>query len=209
MKKYFIAVGLLSASSWVCAQGYVGAVVALTKLQNSCVESYKCNDSRGHGFKIFGGTRFNADEQLSLGGVGFSRIEVAAMRFGKQASTGTAATTVISGGNPVPATLAAKSEVSADALVVAAGMDWRLSRQLVAVGKVGLAYVTGTLSSSLGGVSNGSVSNNAIRPYLGLAMEIEVLPNVQVQGGFDWTRYSVDGRSGSATQLGLGAAVSF
>ena len=54
-----------------------------------------------------------------------------------------------------------------------------------------------------------SKTKSTVQPYVGLGLEYQLPRDVKLQGGVDWTRYRVDGRSGSATQLGLGASVAF
>lgn len=206
MKHIFIATVLASVGAAASAQGYVGAVAALSKLSDSCTTGFKCEDSRATGFRFFAGHRFSDAEAWGLGVVRVNRIEVSALRFGRQRSTGTATKFLTdSATKQVPSV----NEVSANALVVAVGSELPIGGWFALNGRLGLAYVTASVSSTIDGLSNGSTSGNAIRPYVGVGAEFLLPLDIRLLSSLDWTRYSVKGYSGSATQLGLGASMSF
>lgn len=207
MKNIFIGVAMAGFCAAVSAQGYVGAVMALSKLSNACTTGFRCDDARGTGFRIFAGHRFTDAEALQLGGgVRINRVEVSGLRFGKQSALGQR-TKFLEDSATIQVPVS--EQVSATALVVAAGTDYQVHPGIILVGRLGLAYVTATVATTVDGRGDGSKSQNAIRPYVGAGVEYLLPDDIRFIWNLDWTRYSVDGRSGSATQLGLGAAVSF
>lgn len=211
MKKNLLIAALIAASPAAFAQGYVGAVAALTRLSDACTASFRCEDSNATGFKVFGGAYLPATQTLNLGVAKVNRVEVGAMRFGKIRSSGDVMTTFYDGDNdvyfqaPVPTT----HQVQADAILGAAVMEVPLAQQLNLTTKLGLAYVSATASVEKNGRRFNSKSKSSVQPYVGLGLEYALPSDVRLQGGVDWTRYRVDGRSGSATQVGLGASVAF
>lgn len=212
MKYLIAALGLVCLCPVAHAQGYVSAVAALTRLSDSCTPGLSdCDDSKVAGFRISAGTELPKGQQLDLGIGRVSRIEVSAMRFGRANHRGTTVVRVTNPNTffPESQNVPAKDEVSATALAVAAVAEFPVIADLSLTARLGVAYVRGTVTRYVDGLRNGSSSDNAIRPYAGIGLEYSILPQVRLQSGFDWTRYNVDGRSGSATQLGLGAAVSF
>ena len=211
MKNVVIFGALLAASSLCAAEGYVGAVAAFTRLSDSCTPGYaECSGTQTKGFKLFGGAKLSPSQTLNLGPARINRVEVAAMRFGRVNSRGTETIYVIDESfDVVPQDASSTHEVSANALAVAAVAELPVSSELAVLARVGVAYVTATVSTRLDGAGNGSKSGNAIRPYLGLGVEYGLPMDIQLVGSVDWTRYNVDGRSGSATQIGLGASVGF
>lgn len=210
MKNVVIFGALLAASSLCAAQGYVGAVAAFARLSESCTAGYECSGSQTKGFKLFAGARLSPSQTLNLGPARINRVEVAAMRFGRVNSNGLETIYVLNDSfDVVPQDVASKHEVSANALAVAAVAEIPVTSDLAVLARVGVAYVTATMSTTLDGTSNGSKSGNAIRPYLGLGVEYALPNDIQLVSSIDWTRYSVGTLSGSATQIGFGASVGF
>ena len=211
MKKNLLIAALIAASPGAFAQGYVGAVAALTRLSDACTASLRCEDSTANGFKVFGGAYLPADQVLKLGVAKLNRIEVGAMRFGKISSSGIVDRTFFDGDADAYFTVpvAGTQKVQADAILGAAVLEVPLAQQLNLTTKLGLAYVSATAALEQGGRRFDSKTKSSVQPYVGLGLEYALPSNVLLQGGVDWTRYRVDGRSGSATQLGLGASMAF
>jgi len=211
MKKNLLIAALIAASPAAFAQGYVGAVAALTRLSDACTASLRCEDSNAKGFKVFGGAYLPASQSLNLGVAKVNRLEVSAMRFGKVSSSGQGVKYTWNDDDEVyvPANVAVKHKVQADAIAGAAVMEVALVEQLTLAAKLGLAYVSATAAIDHDGRRFNSKTKSSVQPYAGLGLEYALPGDVRLQGGVDWTRYRVDGRSGSATQLGLGASVVF
>lgn len=210
MKKAVLLASLLAATSWASAQGYVGAVAALSRLSDGCTESYRCSGTQAKGFKVFAGTRLPQGQGLDLGVGQVNRVEVSAMRFGRVNSRSNITVPDLNEDfDPIDREVTVSDQVRADALTVAAVAEFPVMDQFSLVAKLGVAYVTSTVKFTQDGAGMGSKSQNSIRPYAGVGVEVTVPGDIRVMGTVDWTRYAVDGRSGSATQLGLGASVSF
>jgi len=213
MKKLCFAVALaaMAPASW--AQGYVGALVTLSRLTEACTPSFRCDDDRKTGQKFFAGAYLPDAQVLSLGSAKINRVEVGAMRMGRVTSTGQVATQVYvndaDGERYLTVQVPAETRIQADAIMAAAVMEVPLVQQVNLTAKLGLAYVSATAVLERSGKRFDSVTKTSFQPYVGLGVEYALPFNVQLHGGVDWTRYRVDGQSGSATQVGLGAAVSF
>lgn len=211
MKKSLLIAALMAAAPAAFAQGYVGAVLAMTRLNDACATSLRCQDTNATGFKVFGGAYLPPHQTLSLGAAKVNRVEVAAMRFGKVTSSGTVAGKIFDGDadayftQPVASTL----KVQADAILAAAAMEVPLAKQLNLTTKLGLAYVSATAGVERAGRRFNSTTQSSVQPYAGLGLEYNAYGSVLLQGAVDWTRYRVEGYSGSAMQVGLGASVAF
>lgn len=211
MKKNLLIAALLAASPAAFAQGYVGAVAALTRLNDACTASFRCGDSNANGFKVFGGVYLPSAKTLNLGAAKVNRLEVSAMRFGKVSSSGQGVKYTWNDDDEVyvPSDVAVQRKVQADAIAGAAVMEIALAEQLTLATKLGVAYVSATSAIERDGRRFDAKTKSSVQPYAGLGLEYALPGDVRLQGGVDWTRYRVDGRSGSATQLGLGASVAF
>ena len=211
MKKTLLLAAMIVASSASHSQGYVGAMISLSRMSDACAQSLRCEGSTNAGFKIFAGSSLPAEQVLTLGSAKLGRVEVGALRFGKTTSSGQVATQVY---DPVtddfPTVLVpGRERVQADAILAAAVVDVAVLPNLNLATKLGVAYVSATAVSERNGARVDSQTKSSVQPYIGFGIEYALPYDVQLQGGVDWTRYRVDGRSGSAMQVGLGAAVSF
>lgn len=211
MKKIVVAGLLVAGVSLASAQGYVGALLALTKLHTDCMDGGSCG-SKPLGFKIYGGVRYSDVDSLHLGIGAVDTLEVGAVRFGSREGTWATTkrvydSTSFTGARTVPAV--GKASVSADALYAAVGAHVPLVRDLSFTPKLGIAWVTTTRKSWVDDVSQGSVSENHLAPYLGLGLEYSPIPVLKLQASVDLTHVKTEGASGVAHLLGLGAAVAF
>lgn len=211
MKKIFLLSVLALLAPLSFAQNYAGAVLALSRVADSCVTGLRCERNNPFGFKLFAGGYLPAADQLVLAGARLSRVEVAAIQFGKVTSSGLIGKREFDVDLDDYVTVFAPGEVvvQANAIAAAAVTEFSLSDQSSLVAKLGVAYVSATLSTERNGSRIDSSTKSSVQPYIGLGVEFALPFNVLLHGGVDWTRYRVDGRSGSATQLGVGAAVSF
>ena len=207
--KSIIALALAAGSSVACAQGYVGAVVALSNLDLSCQTGRKCDDS-GNGWKLFGGTRLE-QPLVSLGRAHVNVVEVGLMRFGKASDQFTRRISINNGqGTVEQVNVPAAETVSVNALTFAMGATISLAQRASLVPKVGLAYVSATSRSSVNGISQGSETKSSLQPYLGVSLGYEAVQGVTVNAGVDWTRARTEDRGGaSALLMGVGASVAF
>lgn len=212
MKQIMVA-GLLAAGvSMASAQGYVGALVALTKLQMSCEDGASSCGDKPLGFKIYGGMHYSDAESLHIGIGTIDTLEVGAVRFGSRTATWPTTKRIYSSSSSTGAlevAAVAKATVSADAIYVAGGAHIPLFKGLSFTPKVGVAWVTTTRKDWVDSVSQGSISENHLAPYIGLGLEYAIVPEVRIQTTLDSTLMRTEGASGAAHLFGLGAAVEF
>jgi hypothetical protein len=211
MKKLFLLSALVLAAPCSFAQGYAGAVLALSRVADSCVAGLRCERNNPFGFKLFAGASLPVANQLVFSGARLTRVEVAAIQFGKVTSSGLIGKREFDADLDDYVTVFAPGQVvvQANAIATAAVTEFALNNQLNLVAKLGLAYVSATTSTERDDKRIDSSTKSSVQPYIGLGVEFALPFDVLLHGGVDWTRYRVDGRSGSATQLGVGAAISF
>lgn len=213
MKRLIAACYLAGVSSVALADGYFGAVLALSKIQSGCSAGYKC-DQVAIGGRLYGGTKLKPSQVVDLGGLGsINAMEVGYIRPGNGKSSGNkviqrynsdinvSAVEVVS----VPAT----ERVEATAIYAALVSNFPLDAQTSLNAKLGVAYVSSTLHSSVEGVSDGGQTATKFKPYLGLGAAYSIGDGLSLTGSFDFTQYDVVGRKGNITALGFGAQKSF
>ncbi len=211
MKRVIAACCLAGVSSVALADGYFGAVLALSKIQSGCSSGYKC-DQVALGGRLYGGTKLKPSQVVDLGGLGsINAMEVGYIRPGNGKSSGNK---VIRRYNPdladvevvsVPATETVEATVIYAALV----SNFPLDAQTSLSAKLGVAYVSSTLLSRVDGVSDGGQTATKFKPYLGLGAAYSIGDGLSLTGSFDFTQYDVVGRKGNITALGFGAQKSF
>ena len=76
-------------------------------------------------------------------------------------------------------------------------------------GDEGLSFEYEPKTNPKGEVSLKSESQTKLKPYLAAGASYTVMPGVKVVGSADWFSYSVEGVSGTARALSLGAEVAF
>lgn len=212
MKQSFVLLALLGCASAASAQGYAGAVAAISRASAGCLSGYDCKDNQATGFKLYAG--FRAAPKDALLDLGFARVngmEISFMRFGKVSGHGSRVIAVNGGsGSVVNRTVPVGYSSEADAVAAAVVAQVPLPAGFSLLPKVGLAFVSSTVNFTQDGARNGSRSANNVEPYLGIALNYELLPNtLQVNAGFDWTRFDAAGSKGNISMLGLGLDYSF
>lgn len=206
--KLFGLVLLSVLSPAALAQGYVGAVAALTRVDVSCLPGVSC-DNNGFGFKLFAGTKLEKP-LLKLGGGGVDVVEVAAMRLAKGRYNGRTEITVNGGSGPVVANVPASVTLGVNGLVASLGASFPLGQRFAVTPKLGVAYMTATGEYVVDGARMGSVTKSSVQPYLGVSADYLLGQGIKLTAGLDWTRFRLAGSENEdAMLLGLGAAVSF
>lgn len=192
------------------AEGYVGAVAALTSIGGGCDARFSECDKKGFGLKIYFGSRFAPSNQLDFGVGKLESIEIGAINFGKSDSRGTV---VIPGADSVDPTLPGyflgSTTATANALIVAGVARVPVADNFVATAKAGAAYVSSTIKYFIAGASNGSVTATKLQPYIGLGLELDVGSGLKIVGSYDWTRFNVESQKGNLGALGVGAQFGF
>lgn len=212
---YFICLVALVLGNSVCAQGYVGAVAALSNVDFDCQVRFSACDKSSSGGKIYFGQKLGS---APLAGFSPRSVEVTYLRFGAGKAKGTEEIDVAVVQNPgTPseeivrgtriAPIAEKAET--DAIAVAGVWSVEPVHGASLSAKAGIAYVSSTIKDSLDGRSNGAKSQSRLQPYLGLAAAYSLAGTARVVASLDLTRFDVDGRKGLASMLGLGAELEF
>ena len=205
---------VLSALMWGTvshAQGYVGAVVALSNVDFECQARFSSCDKSSPGGKVYFGQKVSGPSWL--GQFSPRALEVVYLRFGSAEAKGTGTIDVsFDTGVEIirqtrPAPIAEKAET--DAIAVAGVWSTEPARGATISAKAGIAYVSSTIKSSLDGRSNGAKSQSRWQPYLGFGAAYGVADTARLMVNLDLTRFDVDGRKGLARMLGLGAELDF
>jgi len=207
MKKIIISSAIALLSCAAAAQGYAGAVVALTKLGADCAGMLVC-DTKGHGAKIYFGSKLAKENQLDFGVGGVDAIEFGVIAFGKGASNYTREyVDAVSGGPNIVAP--ATTVNTANALIASVVARVPLFEGASFLVRPGVAYVSSTQRYYVSGVQNGSETATKLKPYVGLGLEFSLMENMKVVGSFDWTKFDVANQKANLTSLGLGAEIGF
>lgn len=225
MKKIFVPSLFALLSVGAQAEGYVGASIGRGKLPFDCAQDAVSCKQSVNVFKLYAGTRLKESHQINLGVGRIDALEVGFLRTnGKAAETRMVEQTyyLIDPDDPFnngPATRMAPTRrlVSLDALVVAPVLRIDVMSGVDVFVKAGAAIVTSSVKTTIlepktnpkGEVSLKSESQTKLKPYLAAGASYTVMPGVKVVGSADWFSYSVEGVSGTARALSLGAEVAF
>lgn len=211
MKRLFVVAAMSAAVSSVHAEGYAGAILALTRLDIPCEASVPC-DRKANGGRIYFGSRLSDASRIDFGVGAIDAVEFGYMKLGAAKTEGSATTYKFDPDDPavvnsvlVPATV----KTQADALTFAAVMHFPVTTNLSFAARAGAAYVTTTVKRTQDGLSSGSRSESHLRPYVGLGVEFDIPQWVKVVGTFDATQFEVNGKKGSAQLMGLGLEKAF
>jgi hypothetical protein len=219
MKKVIASLSLLAACTTALAQGYVGALVALSRIDGACAGQNTCSETGHHAMKVYFGSSLSEDHQFDLGIGKIAAVEVGMISFGNGQSTGTAQAAQLDAngqvvsdpntGSAVMVSVPASRSTSARALTFAAVSLFPMGGGVNGVLRTGAAYVTSTVNYYVQGVENGSETASKLKPYVGLGLEYSVTDNVKVVSAFDWTKFDVAGYQSSLRSFGIGAQVGF
>ncbi|MBI3381252.1 MAG: hypothetical protein HY019_04515 [Aquabacterium sp.] len=207
MKKLVLVLVAAVPGFAVHAQGYVGAVAALTSIGGGCPSGNTECDKKGFGLHLYAGSTLSKAKQIDFGVGRLESVEVGLMTFGKGDSNGVKQI-------PIPYDTAT-TEVPTSAVATANALTFAAVSRVplmdgVAIGiKTGIAFVSSTMRYSIGGVQDGSETASKLKPYLALTVEYAPMSNLKIVWSYDWTRFDVAGQKGSLGALGLGAEVGF
>lgn len=206
MKKMMIAAAMAVFCGVAAAQGYVGAVVALTKLGSGCSGTLSC-DTKGVGAKVYFGSKLAKESRFEFGFGAVDAVEFGVMSFGKGSYTYNK--DYVNGSTGTPFTLDASTVNTANALVASVVARMPVFDGVSILVRPGLAYVSSTQRYYVAGVRNGSETETKLKPYVGLSVEYSVMDKFKVVGSFDWTRFDAASQKANLTALGLGAEIGF
>jgi len=211
MKKCLLAAAAVFCGSVVHAQGYAGAVSALSKIDFGCSASDAVCKNNGRGGKLYAGVGLSPQSVLNFGIGAVDAVEVAYIKFAQGKKSGTAGVITYDADNDVyySRTAATMTYRQADAIAAAAVAHFQLFENATASAKLGVAYVSSTRRTSQEGVSMGGETAPKFKPYIGLGLEYNVPQVIRLVGSFDRTKYDVGGVKANATLIGLGAEKDF
>jgi hypothetical protein len=186
------------------AASYVSLSLLSSSIQVACGANQRC-DQHDRGGSLRVGTRLPDAYTLDLGGLQVDTVEVGYTAFGtgtvsEQVSkkvfvgTGTAATRKVTEQARVSPSAISLNLVSRATLAE----DWAARVQL------GLAMVATTVKYTEDGQGLNSVTENHLRPVLGLGLSWAVMAPVALTLDWEQTRYASDGGSGRVRAWRLG-----
>lgn len=182
-KKMLATLMLATLAGGACAQGYVGALMGLTKIDGGgeCPAGYSCDTSDT-------GARVYAGYELAPG----FAVEVGYTDFGKA----TVQDDTIRG------------DLRTTAYTVLAVLRSEPVNNLSFVGRLGWARVKAKISGSSGSAA-GHVSEGNMGLYGGLGLEYAVNKSLKVTAAADFTKSEFDGESYPVRLIALGAQYGF
>lgn len=214
MKKIFVLTLLAAVSIGAKADGYAGASIGRGKLPFDCASDASCKQSVNV-FKLYAGTRLKESHQLDFG---IGRVDAVEVGFMRSASKSTETRTVeqtyiiidpVNGNTVTTRMVPQRRLVSMDALILTPVLHVGVMPGVDAFVKAGAAIVTSTVKSTLNDVSIKSESQTKLKPYIALGASYAVARNLKFFGSADWVPFSVEGVSGTARALSLGAEMAF
>jgi hypothetical protein len=182
MKQLVLGAAALILSAAAGAETYVGAEFGPSSIDCSVSGC----DGGDTGFKIYGGYVL---PHAPLPGLS---LEVGYIDFGKAQANG----------------FGASHSVEASAMTFAAALRAKFTPALSGVGRLGMAYVEGKGTATLGFVQ-GSWSKSEMNFYGGLGLEYSLNKQFKLVGSADFTSYDTGNESGSARLLSIGAQMAF
>lgn len=216
MKKTIVAAALLASVFTASAQGYAGAVIALTKFGNGCDATLSCDKAKGS-MKIYAGSKFKSANTIDLGVGSINAFEVSYIKFGSRRSSGNFDVPDVTDGSIVTTAYPGEKLEQIDALTAALVANFPIVEQLDASVKLGLAYVSTSTKTQVNinevVRSQGGETTNKLKPYLGLGLAYAVPDVFKVVLSYDLTRRDTSqgkgniapaGKSGSISAFGLG-----
>lgn len=210
MKRLITASVLSLVALSAYSQGYVGAVRSLTNVDFDCSNDTDCHKS-SHGWKFYGGVKLAPASVIDLSIGRIDAVEVAYMRFGEARSAGLRTVGVYDANRSAVVQVVKDVAYKAQADAISASLVGRFPvvSNFNLLGRLGVAYVSSTLRTDLGGVSDTSNTTTKLKPYLGLGFEYEIPSVMKLVGSMDVTRYDAVGRAGNLRMIGVGAETSF
>ena len=213
MKKIFFGLAAAGLSLSAVAAGYVGLDVTRGSVSDGCQAGEQCQQRRT-GFDLKFGSKLPESLSFKMDAFRVDTIEVGVTKVGSVVDRRTKTVTYT---NPdttssiltLTADVPVETRLSADALLASVVAHYDLGADFSLVGKVGLAYVTGTLATKQNGVTMGPKTENHVSPLFGLGVEYKVVDNVKLNLGFHTFKVKTDGVNGRAKQVTLGGQYDF
>lgn len=210
MKKILWISACMGLSVPVYAQGYFGAVAALSSVGLDCASTKSC-DKKGFALKVYGGTKLSPSSQLDLGFARLDAVEFSAINFGK---VGAIDSTTVKRYNTNTFTIDtvvvdASTVNTVNAITAAAVLNAPVSSEIGLAARLGVAYVSATSRRYVDGGSNGSETRTKIQPYVGLSAMYSITDGIRLVGSYDFTRAPFVGRTANVSAYGVGAELTY
>lgn len=209
MKRTLVGIVLAGLYATASAQGYMGAVMGLSKIHVDCGGRSPCDD-RSKALKVYAGVQAKEglvnNERFKL-----DTVEVSFIRFGtaKANTGGRTLTYKDEEENDVTEVASTRDNTKAHALTLAGVGRFMITPRLTASAKLGVAYVSTTVTRYVSDASDGSNTKNKFKPYLGLGLEFSVHDNVKFVASFDHTKLQTEESKGGLQMFGIGAQFGF
>ncbi len=195
MKKIVLASLLATAFGAASAQGYIGGSAGLTSFDVDCDGTTRC-DTSDAGLKLYAGYKFNPAFALELGYLDFGKVQADGYLAGYVGGFYFSSPTFMS------------TQIDVSGVTVSAALRGAFTPALNGVLRLGIASITTESSAKLLG-SSGSASETNAAPYLGLGLEYAFTKNLKGTVSADFSRFEVDGETGSVRMVGIGAQYDF
>ncbi len=193
------------------AQNYVGATFGVSKYASlNCTDSTGC-DNKGRAVKFFAGSKFSPSTGFGFGSFSIDAIEVGYINFGNALGGSTSVYTVYDADLDayVGVIRPVSEKVEANAMTAAMVGRLPIGAGFSLAGRLGLAYVSTSVSRSVGTATDGSTQVNRVKPYFGLGVEYSMGKIMTIAGGVDLTQYDTGVTKGTLSTFGLGVQTEF
>lgn len=210
MKKILWILACMGLSVPVYAQGYFGAVAALSSTGLDCSSTRSC-DKKGFALKIYGGTKLTPSSQVDLGIARLDAVEFSAINFGKIGSTASATVKRYNSDTFAidDVVVDASTVNTVNAITAAAVLNAPVTSELGLAARLGMAYVSATSRRYVDGVSNGSETQTKFQPYVGFSAMYSITDAIRLVGSYDFTRAPFVGRTANVSAYGVGAELTY
>ncbi len=188
MKKIAVAALLTAMMGAASAQAYIGGVIGRSHVNIDCDDYNLGCDKSDTGTKLYAGYKFNP----------LIALEAAYVDFGKGSRGFT------EGSDDV------HHSFEASGALVAAAFRYAAHPQLSLVGRVGLSFLkTKFKQTTPNDFDTYSVSDDSVKPYIGVGIEFALNKNLRLTADADFTTAEVDNNKNSVRLLGVGLQYDF
>ncbi len=186
------------------AQTHVALSLLSSQVKLACTADQRCSDS-GQGFSFSLDAPMPAALAWDLGALQLDTIEVAYTQYGHGTVSQTVSQQVVVG-RPSPGTRLVKREAKVSPSGIALNLlaHAPLIDDVAAHVRLGVGVVSSTVAYTDDGATLGSVTENKVRPVIGLGLSWAATPAWALTLDWDHTRYETDGGRGGVQAWRLG-----
>ncbi len=206
MNKFVLAFGTL-ALAWPMAaraQSHVALSLLSSRVNTTCAAAQSCSPA-GHGASLSLDAPLPSILTFDLGGLRLDTVEIAYTEYGHGSVSASGPKSVFVG-RPTPVTRVVRSEarITPSALALNLLAHAPVIDDVDAHVRLGLAVVSASVDHREDGAGVGSVTENHVRPVLGLGASWAATPDWALTLDWDVTRYASDGFKGPVYAWRLG-----